>query len=230
MAQHKVTCFWAEQETHYDMEKTVSVKTESDAVKVAVITTENKIVTDSLDAPADATEVQIDDDVSTYSDITSGLSLAQLSSGSEVQMTESARNSMTSLARTRQSSKRFNAHMDHRPSLETDLAISFINSQDLGWKADVCKLSQTHSDYGSHCEQGPLSLAQVSSSKNDTAQVVNKTAAVQEKSQQKAQVKTEASVNTKANATQKTETKAKADVKVEAKVETKAKVETEVKA
>jgi hypothetical protein len=66
------------------MEKTVSVKTESDAVKVAVITTENKIVTDSLDAPADATEVQIDDDVATYSDITSGLSLAQLSSGSEV--------------------------------------------------------------------------------------------------------------------------------------------------
>ena len=66
------------------MEKTVSVKTESDAVKVAVITTENKIVTDSLDAPADATEVQIDDDVATYSDITSRLSLAQLSSGSEV--------------------------------------------------------------------------------------------------------------------------------------------------
>jgi hypothetical protein len=53
MAAHEVTCFWGEQETHYDMEKTVSVKTESDAVKVAVITTENKIVTDSLDAPAD---------------------------------------------------------------------------------------------------------------------------------------------------------------------------------
>lgn len=65
MAQHKVSCFWGEQETHYDMEKTVSVKTESDAVKVAVITTENKIVTDSLDAPADTTEVQTEDDVST---------------------------------------------------------------------------------------------------------------------------------------------------------------------
>ena len=70
------------------MEKTVSVKTESDAVKVAVITTENKIVTDSLDAPADTTEVQTEDDVSTYSDILSGLSLAQLSSAQEVQMTE----------------------------------------------------------------------------------------------------------------------------------------------
>jgi hypothetical protein len=38
MSHHKVSCFWGEQETHYDMEKTVSVKTESDAVKVAVIT------------------------------------------------------------------------------------------------------------------------------------------------------------------------------------------------
>ena len=58
------------------MEKTVSVKTESDAVKVAIITTENKIVTDSLDAPADTTEVQTGDDVSTYSDLLSSLSLA----------------------------------------------------------------------------------------------------------------------------------------------------------
>jgi hypothetical protein len=87
MAQHKVTCFWGEQETHYDMEKTVSVKTESDAVKVAVITTENKIVTDSLDAPADTQDIQIEDaEVSDSS--TAGLSLAQLSS--ETKMTEAA--------------------------------------------------------------------------------------------------------------------------------------------
>lgn len=78
MAQHKVTCFWGEQETHYDMEKTVSVKTESDAVKVAVITTENKIVTDSLDAPADTQDIQIEDSEN-YSSLTAGLNLAQLS-------------------------------------------------------------------------------------------------------------------------------------------------------
>jgi len=78
MAQHKVTCFWGEQETHYDMEKTVSVKTESDAVKVAVITTENKIVTDSLDAPADTQDIQIEDSEN-YSSPTAGLNLAQLS-------------------------------------------------------------------------------------------------------------------------------------------------------
>lgn len=38
MTSHKVVCFYGEQDTHYDMEKTVSVKTESDTVKVAVIT------------------------------------------------------------------------------------------------------------------------------------------------------------------------------------------------
>jgi hypothetical protein len=87
MAQHKVTCFWGEQETHYDMEKTVSVKTESDSVKVAVITTENKIVTDSLDAPADTQDIQIEDaEVSGFS--SAGLSLAQLST--ESTMTEAA--------------------------------------------------------------------------------------------------------------------------------------------
>ena len=35
--------------THYDMEKTVSVKTESDTVKVAVITSQNKIATKPIE-------------------------------------------------------------------------------------------------------------------------------------------------------------------------------------
>jgi hypothetical protein len=38
LTNHKIQCFFGIQETHYDMEKTVSVKTDSDAVKVAVIT------------------------------------------------------------------------------------------------------------------------------------------------------------------------------------------------
>lgn len=45
LTNHKVQCFYGVQETHYDMEKTVSVKTDSDAVKVAVITQQNKIQT-----------------------------------------------------------------------------------------------------------------------------------------------------------------------------------------
>jgi len=47
---------------------------------------------------------------------------------------------------------RFNAHQEHTPSDETDKAITFINSQDLGWKADVCKLQKHHADYGDHCD------------------------------------------------------------------------------
>jgi hypothetical protein len=49
MTEHKVVCFFAEQETHYEMEKTVSVKTESDTVKVAVITSQNKIATKPIE-------------------------------------------------------------------------------------------------------------------------------------------------------------------------------------
>lgn len=65
MSEHKIQCFYGEQETHYDMEKTVSVKTESDTVKVAVITTQNRIVTDSdgLDKPKDETDLQLDSDI-----------------------------------------------------------------------------------------------------------------------------------------------------------------------
>lgn len=49
MNNHKIVCFYGEQETHYDMEKTVSVKTESDTVKVAVITSQNKIATKPIE-------------------------------------------------------------------------------------------------------------------------------------------------------------------------------------
>lgn len=42
------------------MEKTVQVKTDSDQVKVAVITNQNKVVTD---APADAENLQVDSEI-----------------------------------------------------------------------------------------------------------------------------------------------------------------------
>jgi hypothetical protein len=53
---------------------------------------------------------------------------------------------------TRTSTTRFNAHKEHQANAETDKAITFINSQNLGWKADVCKLSKDHQDYGQHCQ------------------------------------------------------------------------------
>jgi hypothetical protein len=93
------------------MEKTVSVKTESETVKVAVITSQNKIVT--AQTPDENNNLQLK---------TSG----ELSS-----FTQSS---------TRKPTNRFNAHVEHIPSQETDKAISFINSQNLGWKADTCKL------------------------------------------------------------------------------------------
>jgi hypothetical protein len=49
MNKHKIVCFYGEQDTHYDMEKTVSVKTESDTVKVAVITSQNKIISEPIE-------------------------------------------------------------------------------------------------------------------------------------------------------------------------------------
>jgi len=47
------------------MEKTVQVKTDSDAVKIAVITNQNKIVTgdDNTKIPADETNLQIDSEI-----------------------------------------------------------------------------------------------------------------------------------------------------------------------
>lgn len=53
--------------------------------------------------------------------------------------------------------------MSHVPSDENDAVISFINKNDFGWKADVCKLQTHHEDYGAHCkknEEENLVLAQ----------------------------------------------------------------------
>ena len=64
MAQHAIRCFYGTQETHYDLENTVAVKTDNDNSKIAVITHQNKIVPDSKQSPAeDSTFVQLDSDV-----------------------------------------------------------------------------------------------------------------------------------------------------------------------
>ena len=102
------------------MEKTVSVKTESDTVKVAVITSQNKIVTQ----PIENENIQLSQEKQAK---------VQLRHGND--------------------NKRFNAHIEHTPSDANDKAISFINNNNLGWTADVCKLQKHHSDYGSHCEK-----------------------------------------------------------------------------
>jgi hypothetical protein len=52
----------------------------------------------------------------------------------------------------RSDSKRYNAHLEHEANNHTDKAISFINNNNFGWKADVCKLQTHHHEYGSHCD------------------------------------------------------------------------------
>ena len=61
MSNHKISCFWGEQETHYDLEKTVAVKTEADDIKIAVITAQNKIITDNK--LGDEVNLQLDSSV-----------------------------------------------------------------------------------------------------------------------------------------------------------------------
>ena len=67
----------------------------------------------------------------------------------------------TVFERSNTNGRRFNAHHSHTPTNETDKAISFINSQNLGWKADTCMLSKDHKEYGAHCGK-KVSLAQKS--------------------------------------------------------------------
>jgi hypothetical protein len=59
------------------------------------------------------------------------------------------------------SGKRRNLHLDHKPSDETDLLIQAVNEAALGWKADVCKYQKHHANYGAHCDNEAVSLAQV---------------------------------------------------------------------
>jgi hypothetical protein len=74
-------------------------------------------------------------------------------------------------------SQRFNAHLSHVPSDENDAVISFINKNDFGWKADVCKLQTHHEDYGAHCnkkEEDNVMLAQTDESESIEKKTKNK--------------------------------------------------------
>lgn len=96
-------------------------------MKLAVITSQNKIVTPSK--PDEETNVQLH---------TAG---------------ELALNTHQHLRRP---TNRINAHAEHVASHETDKAISFINKMNLGWTADTCKLQAQHPEYGAHCAKEQL--------------------------------------------------------------------------
>ena len=46
------------------------------------------------------------------------------------------------------------------PSDSNDKAISFINANNFGWTANVCMLQENHPEYGQHCQEQPVTLAQ----------------------------------------------------------------------
>lgn len=51
------------------------------------------------------------------------------------------------LAKGPKKADRINHHLNHVPSDEMDVLISSINSADIGWKADTCKLQSHHENY-----------------------------------------------------------------------------------
>lgn len=56
-------------------------------------------------------------------------------------------------------SRRRNLHFDHKPSAKMDVLIHAINNSDIGWKADICKLSNAPKN----CHENKITnLAQVS--------------------------------------------------------------------
>lgn len=131
MKNHHISCFWAQQVTHYDMEKTVAVNKEDSNVKLSVITQKNEIETEGGDAPKDAQLVQIQSEI-----------LDQTKSAEKINVFD----------RSRKATKRFNALVQHKPNKENDKAIAFINSAGLGWRADTCMMTKDHPDRGGHCD------------------------------------------------------------------------------
>ena len=57
--------------------------------------------------------------------------------------------------------KKTNLHAEHVPSDEMDLLISMVNSEDLGWKADECKLQKHHEMYSKCQEVEDVQLLQI---------------------------------------------------------------------
>jgi hypothetical protein len=71
--------------------------------------------------------------------------------------------------------RRSNPHHDHKPNDHTDKLIELINTSNLGWKADPCKMQKHHSLYQKHCKpDDKLGLAQVNSDIDEERPVFGK--------------------------------------------------------
>ena len=125
------------------MEKTVAVNADQN-VKLSVITAKNEI--ESEGAPKDEMNVQLESDVQ---------ALTQVKSETKI----------NTFQRSRKSAKRFNAYHHHEPNEHSDKAISFINSQNFGWKANTCMMTKDHPERSQECDK--VNLAQKGSSADE---------------------------------------------------------------
>ena len=158
MKTHHTQCFYAQQKQHLNLE-TSKLETDAEGVKIDRIVSKNPKaqLTAVSDKPKLAQEEATDGDlvVSAAEEVIN----AQTAPADETNLQLEAKLD-AKIFKKAKSHKRYNAHARHVPSDETDLLISAINSLDIGWKADTCKLQKHHAEYGNHCDS--VNLAQTS--------------------------------------------------------------------
>mmetsp|Transcript_8594 Transcript_8594/g.13307 ORF Transcript_8594/g.13307 Transcript_8594/m.13307 type:complete len:180 (+) Transcript_8594:557-1096(+) len=120
MKAFKTQCFYARQTAHYSVEKTKSFEMEN-TQKFSKIVEHNSSASQDL-----VTTIE----------------------GKNILIQKFKADLSKKMNSTKKPSDRTNLHLDHAPSDEMDLLISTLNEADLGWKADTCKLSKSHSKYG----------------------------------------------------------------------------------
>ena len=166
MKTHHTQCFYAKQKKHLNIE-TSKLETDAEGVKIDRIVSKNPkaVLTAVTDKPKLAQEESTDGDlvVSAAEEVIN----AQTAPADETNLQLEAKLDAKIFQKAK-SHKRYNAHARHVPSDETDLLISSINSLDIGWKADTCKLQKHHAEYGSHCDS--VNLAQTSEATDNEAE------------------------------------------------------------
>lgn len=137
MTEHSVQCFFAQQNKSFDIEQTTTEETG---------TYKKALITQHQEKSSEKSLVQIADSDDTPSDAY----YLQLNSATKT-TTEKSRH------------HRVSPHHSHKPNAHTDRLIELINTNELGWKADPCKLQTHHHMYAEHCKKPAVALAQVKS-------------------------------------------------------------------
>lgn len=136
MSNHQAQCFVAKQTKGWNIESTKEVEGSVKYAEITDHTAHVETASATTATPAEQPKAQMvqqpNIEVSSF-DLQLDAQNVQL--GSDV------------IVHKRAHGKRSNPHHDHVPSDEMDAAIEAINTSDLGWKADTCKLSKNHHMY-----------------------------------------------------------------------------------